>query len=62
MNCSIILDEYLANMTFALDHRFNVYALDSPLKVSGNTALPKPAVSTISEWIKASVNKLKAYK
>lgn len=62
VNCSIILDRYMANLTYALDHRFNVYALDTPLKISGNTKLPKPAISTMSAAYVASMKKLAAYR
>lgn len=61
VNCSILLDRYMADKTFSLDHRFNIYSLDTPLKVSGNTGLPKPVVSTMSAWEYSSRKKLEAF-
>ncbi len=61
VNCSVILDRYMADKSFALDHRFNVFSLDTPLKISGNTKLPKPVVSTMSAWEYSSRKKLEAY-
>lgn len=51
----------MADKTFSLDHRFNIYSLDTPLKVSGNTGLPKPVVSTMSAWEYSSRKKLEAF-
>ena len=51
----------MADKSFALDHRFNVFSLDTPLKISGNTKLPKPVVSTMSAWEYSSRKKLEAY-
>lgn len=62
VNCSIMLDRYMADLTYALDHRFNIYSLDTPLKISGNTKLPKPAVSTMSAAFMESMKKLAVYR
>ena len=51
LNLSIAVDNFMANLWYALAPEFNVFQLDTPYKVSKNVTLPKPVIQAISAWM-----------
>lgn len=48
---SIALDRFMSDKWYPLEPMFNIMQLSKPGEVSGNIAIPKPIVSTISSWL-----------
>lgn len=53
MSCSLTVDNEMTRMMRPLESHNNVYVLDKPWEVSKNISMPKPVVSTISNWLMA---------
>ncbi len=51
VNYSIALDDFLASRWKALAPHNNVFLATTPREVSGNISIPKPVISTISNWM-----------
>ncbi len=51
LNVSIAMDKFMADSWYPLEPRFNVLDMNKPYGVSGNPAMPKPVISSISSWI-----------
>ncbi len=51
LNYSISLDSELAGMWLNLEPHNNVFVAQEPKKISGNIAMPKPVIATISNWL-----------
>lgn len=52
MNSSLMVDNFMLELFSSLEPDNNVFSLDSPpLEVSSFVALPKPSVSTITNWL-----------
>lgn len=50
INCTVALDEKMADGLRHLDPHKSVFNFESPRQVSGNLAMPKPVVASISNW------------
>ena len=51
VNVSIALDRFMSDKWYPLEPMFNIMQLSKPGEVSGNIAIPKPEISTISSWL-----------
>lgn len=51
LNITIALDNYIAGLWYGLSPHKNVFVLSEPRSISGNIAIPKPVVTTISNFI-----------
>lgn len=41
----------MADKWYPLEPKFNILQLTKPGEISGNIAIPKPCVATISSWL-----------
>lgn len=51
INCMLMLDNFMANEMRHLAPHKSVFDLNEPYAVSGNLAMPKPVVASISNFI-----------
>lgn len=51
MNVILLLDKFLSEKTKTLDPHNNVFMLTKPMEVSSNLSIPKPSISSISNWL-----------
>lgn len=51
LNVSIALDQFMSDSWYPLEPKFNILNMSKPYEVSGNIAMPKPVISSISSWI-----------
>jgi len=51
LNCSIAIDNKMADFWYPLAPEFNIFQMDSPDRISGNIGMPKPAISSMSNWL-----------
>jgi hypothetical protein len=51
INFSLAIDNYVADAYKNLEPHKSVFSLDEPFKVSSNLSMPKPVISTISNFI-----------
>ena len=51
MNLILALDNVTSDQLEALSPHKNMYDLNSPRTLSNSASLPKPVVSTISNWV-----------
>ena len=51
INFSLAIDNYVAGAYKNLEPHKSVFSLDEPYKVSGNLSMPKPVISTISNFL-----------
>lgn len=51
LNFMLSLDNYMADAWYPLEPHFTVMEFTDPYESSGNTASPKPVVSSISNWL-----------
>lgn len=51
INFSLAIDNYVAGAYKNLEPHKSVFSLDEPFKVSDNLAIPKPVISTISNFL-----------
>lgn len=53
LNFSLAVDNYIAKELENLSPHKSVFGLGSPYKVEDTISIPKPVVSTISNWIES---------
>jgi hypothetical protein len=51
LNFSICIDNFLADKWKTLEPHYNVFEATTPLEISDNISIPKPVISSISNWI-----------
>ena len=51
LNASIALDNFMSDKWYPLEPKFNILQLSKPGEISGNIAIPKPVIATISSWL-----------
>jgi hypothetical protein len=51
LNFSICVDNFLADKWKTLEPHYNVFEATTPLEISDNISIPKPVISSISNWI-----------
>lgn len=51
MNVSIATDNEMAKHWMALAPHNNVFVMNSPRAISNNIEIPKPVISTFSNWL-----------
>ena len=51
LNYSIAIDSHLGNLWKTLEPHNNVFLANSPGNISNNISIPKPVISTISNWL-----------
>jgi hypothetical protein len=51
LNFSISLDNFLAEKWKTLEPHYNVFEATNPLEISDNISIPKPVISSTSNWI-----------
>jgi len=48
------LDNTVAEMWYPLEPKFNIYQLTNPYEISGNIAIPKPVIASISNYLEGN--------
>lgn len=51
LNYSISIDQFLADSWKTLEPHHNIFMADTPHAISDNISIPKPVISSISNWI-----------
>lgn len=51
MNLSLVLDEFMDKKTDRLQPHNSVFTMARPMKIGGFLSIPKPLISTISNWL-----------
>lgn len=51
LNLVIALDNEMSDMWYSLAPHNNIFTLTQPKEISGNIAIPKPVLSTMSNWL-----------
>lgn len=51
VNVSIALDHFMSAKWYPLEPMFNIMQLTKPGEISNNISIPKPCISTISNWL-----------
>lgn len=45
------VDQKLEKLWYPLEPKFNIFGLNRPYEVTGNIAIPKPVIASISNWL-----------